>query len=113
MSIVEADWRDRLVPVLTALGGLAGAAVALVAARRPGAAADAGAVLAGVLIGGATTAALHGTRWGWGGLYADSSFRTQIATRLRRDPGLFDYNHRGGRPDYPTARPGSRDGSRR
>ena len=103
VSIVEEEWRDRLVPVLTALGGLAGAAVALVAHRRPGAAADAGAVLAGVLIGAATTAALHGTRWGWGGLYADSSFRTQIATRYAETPGLFDYNYRGLPAYYPPA----------
>ena len=54
VSVVEAHWRDRLVPVLTVAGGLGGAAVALLARRRPGAAADAGAVLAGVLIGGAT-----------------------------------------------------------
>ena len=103
VSIVEAAWRDRLVPVLTAIGGLAGVAVALLARRRPGAAADAGAVLAGVLIGAAATAALHGTRWGWGGLYADSSFRTQIATRYAETPGLFDYNYRGLPAYYPPA----------
>jgi galactan 5-O-arabinofuranosyltransferase len=103
VSIAEAAWRHRLVPVLTVVGGLAGAAVALLARRRPGAAADAGAVLAGVLIGGATTAALHGTRWGWGGLYADSAFRTQMATRYAETPGLFDYNYRGLPAYYPPA----------
>ncbi len=103
VSIVEEGWRDRLVPLLTASGGLTGAAVALAALRRPGRAADAGAVLAGVLIGAATTAALHGTRWGWGGLYADSSFRTQIATRYAETPGLFDYNYRGLPAYYPPA----------
>ena len=35
VSVVEEEWRDRLVPVLTVLGGLAGVAVALVARRRP------------------------------------------------------------------------------
>ena len=103
VSIAEAEWRDRLVPLLTAIGALTGVAVAVLAVRRPGAAADAGAVLAGVLIGGATTAALHGTRWGWGGLYADSSFRTQIATRYAETPGLFDYNYRGLPAYYPPA----------
>lgn len=103
VSIVDEEWRDRLVVTLTVAGGLAGAAVALAARRRPGAAADAGAVLAGVLVGAATTAALHGTRWGWGGLYADSSFRTQIATRYAETPGLFDYNYRGLPAYYPPA----------
>ena len=56
-----------------------------------------------MLIGAATTAALHGTRWGWGGLYADSAFRTQMATRYAETPGLFDYNYRGLPAYYPPA----------
>ncbi|WP_158544756.1 arabinofuranosyltransferase [Blastococcus sp. TF02-9] len=103
VSVVEEEWRDRLVPVLTVLGGVAGVAVALAARHRPRAAADAGAVLAGVLIGAAATAALHGTRWGWGGLYSDSAFRTQMATRYAETPGLFDYNYRGLPAYYPPA----------
>jgi galactan 5-O-arabinofuranosyltransferase len=101
VSVVEQEWRDRLVPVLTAAGGLAGAAVALVARRRPALAADLGAGAAGVLIGAAATAALHGTRWGWSGLYADASFRTQIATRYAETPALVDFGYR----DLPACHP--------
>jgi galactan 5-O-arabinofuranosyltransferase len=78
---------------------VAGAAIALVAGRRPEMAADAGAVAAGVLFGAAGTAALHGTRWGWSGLYADSSFRTQMATRYAETPALVDYGY-GDLPAY-------------
>ncbi len=42
VTVVEGAWRDRLVLVLTAGGALAGAAVALVARRRPELAAEAG-----------------------------------------------------------------------
>lgn len=103
VSVVEEEWRDRIVPVLTVVAGLTAGAVALLAVRRPGLAAEAGAVAAGVFVGAATTAALHGTRWGWGGLYADSSFRTQIATRYAETPGLFDYGYRDLPAYYPPA----------
>ena len=103
VRIVEAAWRDRLVPALTAVGALTGAAVALLARRRPGRAATAGAVAAGVLLGAAGTAALHGTRWGWYGLYADSSFRTQMATRYAETPALVDYGYRDLPAYYPPA----------
>ncbi|MDP9416857.1 MAG: hypothetical protein M3P48_03290, partial [Actinomycetota bacterium] len=59
VSVVEPAWQDRLALVLTTGGALAGAAVALVARRRPGLAAEAGVVAAGVLLGAAGTAALH------------------------------------------------------
>ncbi|MDP9390550.1 MAG: arabinofuranosyltransferase, partial [Actinomycetota bacterium] len=103
VTVVEQAWQDRLVLVLTVGGALAGAAVALVARRRPGPAADAGVVAAGVLLGAAGTAALHGTRWGWSGLYADSSFRTQIATRYAETPALVDYGYRDLPAYYPPA----------
>ncbi len=103
VSVVEQAWQDRLVLVLTVGGALAGAAVALVARRRPGPAAEAGVVAAGVLLGAAGTAALHGTRWGWSGLYADSSFRTQIATRYAETPALVDYGYRDLPAYYPPA----------
>jgi galactan 5-O-arabinofuranosyltransferase len=103
VTVVEPAWQDRLVLVLTAGGALAAAAVALVARRRPGLAADAGAVAAGVLLGAAGTAALHGTRWGWYGLYADSSFRTQMATRYAETPALVDYGYRDLPAYYPPA----------
>jgi galactan 5-O-arabinofuranosyltransferase len=103
VAVVEPAWRDRLVVVLTASAAGAGAAVALVARRRPGPAAEAGVVAAGVLLGAAGTAALHGTRWGWSGLYADSSFRTQMATRYAQTPALVDYGYRDLPAYYPPA----------
>jgi len=103
VAVVEAAWRDRLVVVLTASAALAGAAVALLARRRPALAADAGVVASGVLLGAAGTAALHGTRWGWYGLYSDSSFRTQMATRYAETPALVDYGYRDLPAYYPPA----------
>ena len=103
VSVVEPAWRDRLVVVLTAAAAAAGAAVALLARRRPGAAAEAGVVASGVLLGAAGTAALHGTRWGWSGLYSDSSFRTQMATRYAETPALVDYGYRDLPAYYPPA----------
>jgi galactan 5-O-arabinofuranosyltransferase len=103
VAVLEPAWRDRLVLVLTAGAAVGGAAVALVARRRPGPAAEAGVVAAGVLLGAAGTAALHGTRWGWSALYADSSFRTQMATRYAQTPALVDYGYRDLPAYYPPA----------
>ena len=103
VAVVEPAWRDRVTVVLTASAAAAGAAVALLARRRPGLAAPAGVVAAGVLLGAAGTAALHGTRWGWAGLYADSSFRTQMATRYAETPALVDYGYRDLPAYYPPA----------
>ncbi len=103
VSVVQRVWQDRLVPVLSVGAAVVGAAIALLARRRPGMAADAGAVAAGVLFGAAGTAALHGTRWGWSGLYADSSFRTQIATRFAETPAFVDYGYRDLPSYYPPA----------
>jgi galactan 5-O-arabinofuranosyltransferase len=103
VSVVDGAWRERLVLVLTAAAAATGAAVALVARRHPRLAADTGAVAAAVLLGAAGTAALHGTRWGWYGLYADSSFRTQMATRFAETPALVDYGYRDLPAYYPPA----------
>ena len=103
VTVAEGAWEDRLVLALTAGGASAGAAVAFVARWRPGLAADAGAVAAGLVLGAAGTAALHGTRWGWYGLYADSSFRTQMATRYAETPALVDYGYRDLPAYYPPA----------
>ena len=103
VRVLEREWQDRLVLVLTVGAALAGAAVAALAHRRPGPAAGAGVVAAGVLLGAAGTAALHGTRWGWFGLYADTSFRTQMATRYAETPALVDYGYRDLPAYYPPA----------
>jgi hypothetical protein len=94
VAVVEPAWRSRLVVVLTAGAAGVGAAVAVGARRRPRLAAEAGVVASGVLLGAAGTAALHGTRWGWYGLFADASFRTQMATRYAETPALVDYGYR-------------------
>ena len=103
VSVVEPGWRTGLVVLLTVAAAAVGAAVALLSRRRPVAAAEAGVVAAGVLLGAAGTAALHGTRWGWFGLYSDSSFRTQMATRYAETPALVDYGYRDLPAYYPPA----------
>ena len=103
VSVVEPAWQDRLVVVLPTTAAAAGGAVAIVARTRPGLAAEAGVAVAGVLLGAAGTAALHGTRWGWSGLYSDSSFRTQMATRYAETPALVDYGYRDLPAYYPPA----------
>lgn len=103
VTVVDPAQRDRLVFVLTTATAAVGAAVALLARRRPELAAGAGVVAAGVLLGGSGTAALHGTRWGWYGLYSDSSFRTQMATRYAETPALVDYGYRELPAYYPPA----------
>jgi galactan 5-O-arabinofuranosyltransferase len=103
VAVVEPVWRQRLSVVLTVGAAVAGAATAVLARRRPGLAAEAGVVACGVLLGAAGTAALHGTRWGWYGLFADSSFRTQMATRYASTPALVDYGYRDLPAYYPPA----------
>ena len=103
VTVVERAWRIRLVVVLTAAGAVAGGGVALLARRRRRLAVPAALVAAGVLLGAAGTAALHGTRWGFSALYADSSFRTQIATRYAETPALVDYGYSDLPAYYPPA----------
>ena len=103
VTVVESAWRDRILLVLTCTAAAAGGVVVLVARTRPRLAAEAGVAAAGVLLGAAGTAALHGTRWGWSGLYADSSFRTQMATRYAETPALVDYGYRDLPAYYPPA----------
>ncbi|WP_182524795.1 arabinofuranosyltransferase [Nocardioides dongkuii] len=103
VRVVEHVWRERVTWGLTCAAGLAGAAVALVARRSRARAADVGVVLAGVLLATAGTAALHGTRWGWAGLFADSSFRTQMATRYAETAALVDYGYADLPAYYPPA----------
>ncbi len=103
VAVVEPAWQDRLVLILTVAGAVAGAAIAALARRRPGLAGELGAAGAAVLLVAAGTAGLHGTRWGWAGLYADSSFRTQMATGYAETPALVDYGYRGLPAYYPPA----------
>ncbi len=103
VTVVDPGWQDRLLLVLTGTTAAAAAGVALLARTRPALAAQAGVVVAGVLLGAAGTAALHGTRWGWYGLYADSSFRTQMATRYAETPAMVDYGYRDLPAYYPPA----------
>lgn len=103
VSVVEPAWQDRLPVLLTTTAAAAGGAVTLLARARPRLAAEVGVAAAGVLLGAAGTAALHGTRWGWSGLHADSSFRTQMATRYAETPALVDYGYRDLPAYYPPA----------
>jgi galactan 5-O-arabinofuranosyltransferase len=103
VRVVDPDARAQVVLVLTAVAGLAGAGVALLAGHRPAWAVRAGVVVSALLLWAGGSVALHGTRWGWSGLFADASFRTQMATRYADTPALVDYGYRGLPAYYPPA----------
>ncbi len=102
-AVVEPEWRSGLRVGAAAMAGLAGAVLVLAGRRRPGAAAHACVVVVAVLSAGLSTVALHGTQWGWYGIYVDSSFRTEMATRYAEHLGLVDYGYRGLPAYYPPA----------
>lgn len=65
------------------------------------------AVLAGAssLLAGSAVAVLHGTAWGFDGLYSDAGFRTQSVTRYTSSPQLADYAYSGLTAYYPPLWP--------
>ena len=103
VRVTEPEWRPRVVVALTVGAAAAGLAVALLARRRPALAADAGVVATAVLLGAMGATALRGTRWGWYGLFSDSSFRTQMATRFADTAALVDYGYQDLPAYYPPA----------
>lgn len=66
-----------------------------------------GVVLAGasVLLGATALGALHGTAWGFDGLYSDAGFRTQAVTRFTDSAALADYAYRDLPAYYPVLWP--------
>ena len=101
--VTQPGWRLAVVVVATTAAALGGAVLAQLARRRPVLAAGAGAVLGAALLAGLGVAALDGTRWGWYGLFGDSAFRTQMATRYAATPALVDYGYRDLPAYYPPA----------
>lgn len=75
------------------------------AAGRPGGVGVAVLSLATTLLAGGATAALHGTAWGFSGLYSDAGFRTEAVTRFAASPSLSDYAYRGLPSYYPPLLP--------
>src|SRR4051794_6439766 len=105
-SVTDASYRLGVLVAALVVTPLLVFAVATVARRRPVVAADATVVLTATMVAGLSTFALHGTRWGMGGLHADSSFRTEMATRFATQSGLSglpDYAYRGLPAYYPPA----------
>src|SRR4051794_20310556 len=100
-SVTDESYRVGVLVAALVLTLLLVFAVAAIARRHPVVAADATVVLAATLVAGLSTFALHGTRWGMGGLHADSSFRTEMATRFATQSGLPDYAYRGLPAYYP------------
>ncbi|MCW2817273.1 MAG: hypothetical protein JWR42_60 [Marmoricola sp.] len=98
------DLRPSAVLVLATV--LAGCATALVLARliRGGAEVHVLA-LAGVALSGTGLAFLHGTAWGFDGLYSDAGFRTEMVTRYAASGRLADYGYRGLPAYYPPLLP--------
>ena len=74
-------------------------------ALRPVRAAHTVVAAAGAILAGNGTLALHGTAWGFTGLYSDAGFRTQAVTRFADSPALADYAYRGLFAYYPPALP--------
>ena len=60
---------------------------------------------ASTLLAGVGTVALHGTRWGFDGLYSDAGFRTEAVTRFASSASLSDYAYRGLPSYYPPLLP--------
>ena len=98
---------DRMVVRLVAgvLAGVVGVAVAVMRAR--GSIRVPEVVVAGtsVLAAGVVTVGLHGTRWSFNGLWGDSAFRAEAATRFTDSWVLSDYAYRGLPPYYPPLLP--------
>ncbi|WP_445259013.1 arabinofuranosyltransferase [Nocardioides aurantiacus] len=89
------------------VGGLAATAVAWRGARSRWRSSADSLVLAsaGVVLAGAGTAALHGTRWGFNALYSDAGFRTEAVTRFADSARLADYAYRDLPSYYPPLLP--------
>lgn len=101
---VTRDGHAEAVLVGAVLAGATGAVALIPLSRfRPDLAADAVAVLTAVLLSGLLVLGLHGTAWGVGGLYADSSFRTEIVTRYAETAALADYAYADLPAYYPPA----------
>ena len=94
VAVVEAGWRRGLVLAATVLAAVLGATAVGAARRAPRLAAGSVVGAASVLLVGLSAAGLHGSRWGWFGLYSDSAFRTQMATRYAEHVALVDYGYR-------------------
>ena len=103
VTVTQPGWRTTLLVGSVLATTVAVVGVGVLVRRRPAVAADLVVVLTGVVAAGLATLALHGTRWGWVGLYSDSAFRTQMATRYAENLGLVDFGYRGLPPFYPPA----------
>ncbi|WP_030486105.1 arabinofuranosyltransferase [Nocardioides aequoreus] len=60
---------------------------------------------ASLLLGGTAMSSLHGTAWGFDGVYSDAGFRTQMVTRYADSPALADYGYAGLPAYYPPLWP--------
>jgi galactan 5-O-arabinofuranosyltransferase len=101
VRVTGSGGRVAVVLVATVAAAVFCAALVVLGSRRPRLAADAAVVCGAALLTGLAVAALDGTRWGWYGLFADSSFRTQMATRYADTALLVDYGYRGLPAYYP------------
>ncbi|MCH1868800.1 arabinofuranosyltransferase [Nocardioides sp. CFH 31398] len=102
--VASATGRGLLAGLVVATA-VAVVAVGLLVVRRSGSEAAAHLLVGGtaLLLATASVLALAGTRWGFGGLYADASFRTEAATRYADSARLADYAYAGLPPYYPPA----------
>ena len=103
VRVTQPGWRLAVVLVATLAAALAAGSLVVLGQRRPRLAADVAVAAGAALLAGLAVAALDGTRWGWYGLFADSAFRTQMATRYAETAMLVDYGYRDLPAYYPPA----------
>lgn len=98
---------DRMVVRLVAgvLAGVVGVVVAVMRARGSIRVPDVVVAGTSVLAAGVVTVGLHGTRWSFNGLWGDSAFRAEAATRFTDSWALSDYAYRGLPAYYPPLLP--------
>lgn len=103
VAVTEPGWRRAVAVGAGALAASVVLALVLLARRRPRAAADLGAMATAGTVAGLMTVALHGTRWMAYGLFADGSFRSEMATRYAEHLGFTSYAYKGLPAYYPPA----------
>lgn len=103
--VTEPVWRDRIPVVAGTVAVVITLGLMGLARFAPGWAALATVATTSVFLSGFATVALHGTRWGFHGIYSDSGFRAQAITRYADNAGLVDYGYQGLPGYYPPAWP--------
>jgi len=101
--VTDAGWQERIPGFAAVVVAVTGTAAALVGRRRPALVAPTVLTVTAVLMSGLATWGLHGTRWGFEALSADSAYRSEAAMRYADTVRLADYAYRDLPAYYPPA----------